>query len=62
MRHDFRSGPCEAFEIDHPVVIGAVDGSPVGVLIDGDAVDERDKVALAVGPSRVDLLVTAPDA
>lgn len=62
LRHDFRSGPCEAFEIDHPVVIGAVNGSPVGVLIDGDAVDERDKVALAVGPSRVDLLVTAPDA
>lgn len=62
LRHDFRSGPCEVFEIDHPVVIGAVDGSPVGMLVDGDPVDERKEVRLAVGASRVDLLVTAPDA
>ena len=62
LRHDFRAGPHEAFDVTGTIELRAVDGSPVGMLIDGDPVEERDSVILTVGTSAVDLLVTAPDA
>ncbi|WP_435419100.1 diacylglycerol kinase family protein [Parerythrobacter aurantius] len=62
LRHDFRSGPCDSFDLADRVTIAAVDGAPVGILVDGDPIDPQQQVTLAVGTSKVDLLVTAPDA
>ncbi|UIP07283.1 diacylglycerol kinase [Erythrobacter sp. SDW2] len=59
LRHDFRSGPHETFELDGSITLAAVDGSMVGMLIDGEPAEEVRQARLAVGSSRVDLLVTA---
>lgn len=61
LRHDFRSGPHETFTLDGSITLAAVDGSVVGMLIDGEPADEVRQARLAVGSSDVDLLVTAPD-
>lgn len=62
LRHDFRAGPHESFALDGPVTLSGVDGEDVGILIDGEPVEEERQVILTVGSSKVDLLVTAADA
>ncbi len=61
LRHDFRAGPHESILLDGPVTLAAVDGEAVGILIDGEPVEEERQVILTVGSSEVDLLVTAAD-
>lgn len=61
LRHDFRSGPHETYTLQGSVTLAAIDGSKVGMLIDGEPAEEVSEVRLAVGTSEVDLLVTASD-
>jgi Diacylglycerol kinase catalytic domain len=61
LRHDFRSGPHDSFQIGDRVTLSALDGEPVGTLIDGETAPSAANVVLTVGTAEVDLLVTAGD-
>lgn len=61
LRHDFRSGPHDTFQIAERITLAALDGEAVGMLIDGETAPSSPSVTLEVGTCKVDLLVTAAD-
>lgn len=62
LKRDFREGPHDDLGLATRVVLASTDGTPFGLLVDGEpALAEAPEMEFELGACEVDLLATAPD-
>lgn len=59
VQRDFRSGPHEAIGTRDSLTLRSADGTPMGLLVDGESCDPVPEMTFTVGECGVDMIATA---